>query len=77
MAPRRALTPNLWVGCYTACWDCRFGFCSRKWHSRADPDDVWLWERGELKGPDPRTVQCGCWCQFYTPKPLIHKGRKP
>ena len=77
MSNRRAFTPNLMVGCYTACWGCRFGDCDRKWHTRADPDDMWLWEEGGKVGPDPSANQCGCWCQFYEPKPLIHKGGKP
>lgn len=77
MAQRRALTPDLWVGCYTNCWGCKFGWHDGKWHTRADGDDIWLWEEGGKQGPSPETKQCGCWCQFYTPKPLIHKGRKP
>lgn len=75
--PRRALTPNLSVGCYTSCWTCRLAHCNRKWHTRADSDDMWYWEESGKQGADPSTEQCGCWCQFYIPKPLIHNGRKP
>lgn len=73
---RRAFTPNLAIGCYTACWGCRFGQCNRGWHTSADADDMWDWEHGNL-GADPSLKQCGCWCQLYWPKPLIHKGGKP
>lgn len=77
MAKRRAFTPNLMIGCYTACWGCRFGHCNRGWHTACDADDVQDWEWRGSNGPHPYTRQCGCWCQLYTPKPLIHKGRKP
>ena len=74
---RRALSQQFSIGCYTACWGCRFGHCNGAWHTASDADDVWLWEKDGSVGPHPYTIQCGCWCQLYEPKQLIHKGRKP
>ena len=63
--------------CYSRCWDCKADECNGKWHTRADADDIYLWERDGRAGTDPRTRQCGCWCQERPKGQLIHKGRKP